>query len=189
VADGLGMLGPIKAANTTVAARTDLAPSPALSILAKAKPGNATKIIGCLVADGTDANEVIALRDAAAAQGATVKIVAPKIGGAKAKGKGIIEADFQLAGGPSVLFDAVFVALSAEGAEMLSTEAAAVAWVHDAFAHLKVIGATAGADALLKAAGVVPDKGVLVAGDSKPYLKAVAAGRIWDREPAVRTIF
>jgi catalase len=189
VAAGLGMSDPIKPVPTTVAARKDLAPSPALSILAKAKPGLATKVIGCLVADGTDAADVAALRKAVAAQGATLKIVAPKIGGAQAKGNKVIEADFQLAGGPSVLFDAVYVAVSAEGAQMLSTEAAAVAWVHDAFAHLKVIGASAAAQVLLKAGGVVPDKGVLAGGETKAFLTAVAKGRIWDREPNVRTVY
>jgi catalase len=72
---------------------------------------------------------------------------------------------------------------------MLATEAAAVAWVHDAFAHLKVIGASAGAVVLLDAAGVVPDKGVLIGGETKPFLTAVARGRIWGREPSVRTVF
>ena len=50
------------------------------------------------------------------------------------------EADYQLAGGPSVLFDSVAVLVSAQGAAMLSDEAPAVAWVQDAFSHLKVIG-------------------------------------------------
>ncbi|MDP9049376.1 MAG: catalase [Acidobacteriota bacterium] len=189
VADGLGMAGPIKPVPTPVAARKDLPPSPALSILAKAKPILATKVIGCLVADGTDAAEVAALREAVTAQGAGLKIIAPKIGGAKAKGNKVIEADFQLAGGPSVLFDAVYVALSEDAAQTLSKEAAAVAWLHDAFAHLKVIGASAGAGVLLNAAGVVPDKGVLMGGETKPFLTAVARGRIWDREPSVRTVF
>ncbi len=72
---------------------------------------------------------------------------------------------------------------------MLSTEAAAVAWVHDAFAHLKVIGATAESQALLDAAGVVPDEGVLVGGESAGFLETAAKGRIYDREPSVRTVF
>jgi catalase len=65
VADGLGMSGQIKPVPTTVAARKDIAPSPALSILAKARPGLVAKVIGCLVANGTDAAEVAALRAAA----------------------------------------------------------------------------------------------------------------------------
>ena len=189
VAAGLGLMDPIEPVATTVAARTDLKASDALSILKKMKPGVETKVIGCLVADGTDAEEVLALETAAAKLGAHVKIVAPKVGGATAADGKVLEADFQLAGGPSVLFDAVYVALSAEGATMLSTEAAAVGWVHDAFAHLKVIGASAGSQALLDAAGVVPDKGVIAGGEASTYLGAVANGRIWEREPSVRTVY
>ena len=73
VANGLGMTGEIKKVATTVTARTDLKPSPALSILKKAKPGLKTKLIGVLVADGTDSSEVIALKTAAQAMGAACK--------------------------------------------------------------------------------------------------------------------
>ncbi len=189
VANGLGITFPIHKAKTTIAARTDLKPSAALSIVKTMKPGLETKMIGCLVADGTDAAEVLALKAAAKAKGAQVKLVAPKIGGAKAADGTQLEADFQLAGGPSVLFDTVFVAVSDAGAAMLSKESAAVAWVQDAFSHLKVIGATKGASALLQKAGVVNDGGVLVGGEVSAYLTQAAAGRIYDREPNVRTIF
>ena len=189
VADGLGMLGTIEPVATTVAARTDLAVSDALSIVKKMKPGLATKIVGCLVADGTDAAMVLALEAALGKQGAHLKIVAPKIGGAIAADGQVLEADFQLAGGPSVLFDAVFVALSEAGAKMLATEAAAVGWVHDAFQHLKVMGATTESQALLDAAGVVPDAGVLMGGEASAFLATAAKGRIYDREPSVRTIY
>jgi catalase len=106
-----------------------------------------------------------------------------------AAGGKIIEGDMQLDGGPSVLFDTVFVAVSADGAKQLLKEAAAVAWVHDAFAHCKVIGATPEAKALLEAAGVIPDEGVLVGADAKAFLTAAAIGRVWEREPKVRTIY
>ena len=189
VANGLGMTSPIHKAATAVAARTDLAPSAALSIVKTMKPGLQTKIIGCLVADGTDASVVLSLKAAAKAMGAEVKLVAPKIGGAQASDGTQLEADFQLAGGPSVLFDAVFVAVSETGAAMLTKEAAAVAWVHDAFAHLKVIGASNGAASLLHKAGVVEDAGVMLAGDVTAYLQQAAQGRVYDREPSVRTVF
>jgi len=189
VADGLGMVGEIQKAATTIAARTDLPMSPTLSILNKAKVGLKTQVIGCLIADGSDATEVQALMKGAAQMGAKVKIVAPKIGGAVTSDGKIMEADFQLAGGASVLFDAVYVALSEKGAKLLSTEAAAVNWVHDAFAHLKVMGASAAAQALLDAAGVVPDGGVLVGGKASAYLEKAAQGRIYVREPSVRTVY
>lgn len=189
IADGLGMKGAIQPVPTKVAARTDLPPSDALSIVKKMKPGLSTKMIGCLVADGTDAAEVLALKEAAHKLGAHVKIVAPKIGGATAVDGRTIEADFQLAGGPSVLFDTVYVALSKAGAQLLSTEAAAVAWVHDAFAHLKVIGASSTTQPLLDAAGVVVDAGVVLGENPAKYLATAANGRIYDREPNVRTTY
>ncbi len=87
------------------------------------------------------------------------------------------------------MFDAVYVSLSEAGAKTLSIEAAAVAWVHDALAHLKVIGASAHSQPLLSAAGVVTDKGVLAGSDVAAYLTAAAKGRIYEREPSVRTIY
>jgi len=192
VANGLGMPGKIVKAPTTVPARTDLPESPALSILKKAKVSLEGKLIGCLVADGSDAAVVANLSKAAAKMGAQVKIVAPRVGGAKAADGAMIEADFQLAGGPSVLFDCVFLALSEDGAASLLNEAAAVSFVHDAFAHLKVIGATAGAQALLDKAGVVADAGIVMGKDGKKqdaFLNRAAEGRVWEREPLVRATY
>ena len=189
VADGLGMQEPIVAAATEIPARTDLAVSDALSIVKKMVPGLTTKVVGCLVADGSDAAAVLTLKKAVTAAGADLKIVAPKIGGAIAADGTVLEADFQLAGGPSVLFDTVYVSLSADGAALLSTEAGAVSWVHDAFAHLKVIGASSAAQPLLDAAGVVADAGIFVGGKAAAYLSKAAEGRVWDREPSVRTVF
>ena len=79
--------------------------------------------------------------------------------------------------------------MSKESAELLSSEAAAVSWVHDAFAHLKVIGASTTAQALLNAAGVIADAGVLVGGKASAFLDIAAQGRIFDREPKVRTVY
>jgi catalase len=189
VANGLGLQSDITPVPTTQKARTDLKPSAALSILAKAKETLEGRKVGCLVADGTDARLVSSLRAAAKKLNADFAIVAPKVGGAVASNNKLIEGDFQLAGGSSVLFDAVFVAISEEGAAMLQKEAAAVAWVHDAFAHCKVIGATEAAQPLLDAAGVIPDEGVLVGTDADAFLATAAKGRIWDREPKVRTVY
>ncbi len=189
IANGIGITDAIVPATTSTPARTDLKPSPALSIIKKMVPDIKTKQIGVLVADGTDAKFIDTLKAAAAKGGAEVKVVAPKVVGAMAADGTLIRADFQLAGGPSVLFDATYVALSANGAALLSKEAAAVAWVHDSFSHLKVIGATADAQPLLTAAGVVADEGVLLDGKPADYLHKVANGRIYERESKVRTQF
>jgi catalase len=189
VADGLGLQGKLTAVATTVKARLDIKPSPALSILGKAKETLQGRKIGCLVADGTDGKLVASLKSAAAKMKADFAVVAPKVGGAVTADGQVLPADFQLAGGSSVLFDAVFVALSAEGSEQLSTEASAVGWVHDAFSHCKVIGATKEAQSLLDAAGVTSDEGVIVGTNSNIFLTSAAKGRIWGREPKVRTIY
>ena len=69
------------------------------------------------------------------------------------------------------------------------SRAAAVAWVHDAFGHLKVIGHVAAAKPLLDAARVVPDAGVVALdpGTVGAFVAAAKEHRIWDREPKVRT--
>lgn len=192
VAAGLGHDDPIEPMATTVQARTDLPASPKLSILKRATPTLEGRMIGCLVTDGADAKLIAKLTEAATAMKAVVKIVAPKLGGVTLSDGTKLAADHQLAGGPSVLFDTVVLAVSDAGVKQLLGEAAAVAWVHDAFAHLKVIGHTAAAQPLLDAAGVVADAGVVAM--AKPaaassYVDIAANGRIWDREPSVRTVF
>jgi catalase len=189
VANGLGLQHEITPLPTTVKVRQDLKKSPALSILGKAKETLQGRKVGCLVADGTDGKLVTSLRSSTAKMKADFALVAPKVGGAVTADGQVPPADFQLAGGSSVLFDTVFVALSAEAAKELSHEAAAVAWVHDAFAHCKIIGATLEAKPLLDAAGVVPDEGVIIGRNADMFVAAAAKGRIWEREPKVRTIY
>lgn len=189
VAKGLGLEDEVPEFPTKVPVKTGLKESPALSILAKAKPTLKGRKVAVLTADGTDAKLVESLRSAAKRHGADFAVVAPKAGGFKAADGSMVTGDFQLAGGPSVLFDAVFVALSADGAAMLSKEAAAKQWVSDAYAHLKVMGATAESKKLLDKCGVEPDAGVLIGTDVEGFLNTAAKGRVFDREPEVRTVY
>lgn len=189
VALGLGHQDAIPNAPTTVQARTDLKPSPALGVLAKAKPTLKGRVIGCLIADGTDAALIGRLKSAVVKAGATMKVIAPKIEGIKGADGKMMSVDLQLAGGPSVLFDAVIIAVTEEGAQQLEKQAAAAGFIQDAFSHLKVIGHTAAAQSLLQRASVTPDTGVVVLEGATPadaFLAAAAKGRIWDREPKVR---
>ncbi len=192
VADGLGHDASIVPAAPAVATRTDLKPSPKLSILANGPPTMAGRIVGVLVTDGASSAVIGALFEAAAAAKASVKIVAPKLGGVTLDDGARLKADFQLAGGPSVLFDAVAIVASEDGVEALIAESAAVAWIHDAFAHLKVIGHSAEVTDLLDVAGVEEDMGIVaLAGETaaKSFLQTAGEGRIWDREPLVRTVY
>jgi catalase len=98
-----------------------------------------------------------------------------------------VQTDGQLAGTPSVLFDAVAVILSDEGAKALSMESAAIDFVRDAFGHLKASAVDKGAQALLKIANVGQDAGVVDANDKDAFI-AAAKTRQWDREKFVRTL-
>ncbi|GKS75357.1 catalase [Acidovorax sp. SUPP950] len=186
VADGLGMPElpePFPAA----AAVQDLPLSPALRIIDRMKPTLEGRCVGILVADGSAAAPIAALRKAAEKAGATVKIVAPKVGGAVLADGSRLPADGQLAGTPSTVFDAVASVLSPEAGEQLSREAAAVDWFRDAFGHLKAIAACKGSQPILKAAGIQPDAGVVDPAETAAFIQA-ASTRQWAREPSVRTL-
>lgn len=183
VADGLALALPEKSA----AARepVELDPSPALSIQKNMKATLQGRMVGILIADGTDDSSLSKLKGALSEAGARAFVVAPKVGSVQLSSGTETKADGQLAGSPSQLFDAVAVLLSAEGAAKLVKEAAAVQWVMDAFGHLKAIGHTPESKPLLEKAGVEPDEGVTKLG--APFLEA-AAKRFFAREPNVRTL-
>src|SRR3546814_20312332 len=85
--------------------------------------------------------------------GGTPFLVAPKVGGIKVKG-GTLKADGQLAGSPSVLFDAVASILTEEQAKALSVQGAAVQWFMDAYGSFKTIPHYAAAPNLTDTAGI-----------------------------------
>ncbi|SDL75227.1 catalase [Geoalkalibacter ferrihydriticus] len=186
VAAGLAM-GKMPDAPEAAAPVQELEPSPALQLIGKMKDTLMGRAVGILVADGSDGAIIKSIKKAATDAGATVKIVAPKVGGTKLADGAMLAADGQLAGMPSVLFDAVAVILSDEGAQMLSKESAAIDFVRDAFGHLKAIAVDKGAQALLKTANVGQDAGVVDANNKDAFI-AAAKTRQWDREKSVRTL-
>ena len=165
----------------------EMKPSPALQIIGKMKDTLKGRAIGILIADGSDGAAIKKIKKAATEAGASVKIVAPKVGGAKLADGSMLPADGQLAGTPSVLFDAVAVILSDEGVKALSKEGAAIDFVRDAFGHLKAIAADRGGQVLLEIAQVGQDAGVVDAQDKDAFI-AAAKTRQWDREKFVRTL-
>ena len=145
------------------------------------------RAVGILIANGSDGAAIEKIRKAATDAGATVKIVAPKVGGVKLANGSTLAANGQLAGTPSVLFDAVAVILSDEGAKALSMESAAIDFVRDAFGHLKAIALDKGGQALLRTANIAQDAGVVDATDSNAFITS-AKTRQWGREKSVRTL-
>lgn len=186
VAEGLAM-DRMPDAPEAAAPVQELDPSPALQLIGKMKDTLMGRAVGILIADGSDGEVIKKIKKAAIEAGASVKIVAPKVGGAKLADGSMLAADGQLAGMPSVLFDAVAVILSDAGAQTLSKEAAAIDFVRDAFGHLKAIAVDKGGRALLKTANVGQDAGVVEANDKDAFI-AAAKTRQWDREKSVRTL-
>jgi catalase len=154
VAAGLGLTSVPAAAKAAVAPDHTLEVAPTLSILANPPESFAGRKLGILVADGAPAAVVKALRSAAKAEGALVEVIAPAITGVQLDDATLLPADQMVGGGPSVLYDAVAIVTSADGAAALAALPPAKDFVSDAHAHCKHVGHTADAVPLLAAAGV-----------------------------------
>jgi len=186
VASGLGMSELPQAPAAAVAVQ-ELDLSPALQLIGKMKDTLEGRAVGVLIADGSDAASIDAVKQAVAAAGAKAKIIAAKIGEVKLANGSLLKIDGQLAGTPSVMFDAVAIILSNEAAALLGKEASAIDFVRDAFGHLKAIGVDKGGEALLKTAVIEQDGGV-IAIDTLDRFIAAAKTRQWDREASIRTL-
>ena len=186
VAAGLG-LDALPAPAVAPKSVQDLEPSPALRIIDRMHHTLEGRCMAILVDDGSNAESVGALRKAIEAQKASVKIIAPKVGGAKLSDGSVCKADAQLAGAPSAQFDAIASVITMEAGERLARDAAAQDWFRDAFGHLKAIAACKASRLVMKAAGIEPDEGVFKTEDVKAFMEG-AKTRFWDREPHVRTL-
>ncbi|AGT11018.1 catalase [Paracoccus aminophilus] len=181
VAAGLGI--DLPEAVTPFKAPVDLGQSNALSIQKNWHVTLEGRHVAILFAEGSALAEIEHLKQSITAAKGRVTLLAPKIGAIAVKG-GTLTADAQLAGSPSVLFDAVALVLSEEAGKKLAHDSAAVGFVADAYAHLKAIGTSPGAKPLLDRAGVEKDAGVT----DLPHLPDAAKQRYWDREAKLRDL-
>ena len=189
VAKGLRLKEMPKPATAAKPTRQDLKPSPKLSIIKNGPKSFAGRKVGALVTDGVDAAVLAALGKALKAEGAMLKLVAPEVGGVKDSAGTWHDADEKLEGGPSVLFDAVAILPSKEGATLLTTLPAARDFIADATAHRKFIAYGAAAAPLLEKAGVALDEGFIPlnkAGDCDGFVATCRKLRFWDRAAAER---
>jgi len=186
VADGLGLAMP----DAAIAARapiTDLPPSDVLSIAKNGPASFKGRKLGILLSDGADAAIFKALLKAVDGEGAVYEVIAPKIAGVTLSDGTTVAAKHKIDGGPSVLFDAVAVLVSADGAALLARDAAAKDFVTDAFAHCKYIGIGAEAEPIFAAAGIADDLDDAClplgkAADAGALIEACRNLRFWPRE-------
>lgn len=184
VAEGLGLDRVPEPHTPARAPISDLPVSDALSILKNAPGSFAGRKMGVLLTDGVADQLVDALKAAVLNAGGVVEFIAPRVGGVVTKSGAKIAADQMVNGAPSVLYDAVAILATAEGAAELAMLHAARTFVADAFAHAKFIGLSDGTDALLDAVGEERDGGVFAIGsskDAKAFVKACRDLRFWDR--------
>jgi catalase len=186
IAAKLGMPSLPPATSPAVEPDLTLPPSPALSILANGPDSFAGRKLGVLISDGAPADVLKALRAALKAEGANIELVAPVISGVTLDDGTVVPADQIVEGGPSVLYDAVAVVVSEEGAAALSAVPAAKQFVADAHSHFKFVAHTPGAAALFTAAGVSTGAGGYAQlggrGSAKRFVEACRSLRFWDRE-------
>jgi len=187
VATGLGLAKLPAAAMAAVTPRTDLPPSAALSLIKNGPKSFEGRKLGILASDGAPGELIAALVDAVKKAGAVYEIVTPKVGGVTLDNGTKLEGKQKIDGGPSVLYDAVAVIVSADGAAMLAQDKTAKDFVNDAFGHCKFIGYTKPGVPFLEKAGISQaefDQGLieLQAGSIAGFLKSLAALRVWTRE-------
>ena len=186
VAEGLG-LDEMPEAAEPARPVIETKPSDALSILKNTPDSFAGRKLGVLLTDGIDATLFDALKKAAEAEGAMVEVVAEKVGGVTSNRGRRIEADQKLDGAPSVLYDAVAIIASAEGAAKLARMHGARSFLADAHAHQKFIALS---EPALKAfwpdaVPQEPDEGILALSDAKgaeAFIKACRKLRFWERD-------
>tara|TARA_R110000796_G_scaffold140327_10_gene256571 strand:- start:314 stop:2401 length:2088 start_codon:yes stop_codon:yes gene_type:complete len=190
VADGLGVTDMPPAADPASPPITDLPASDPLSILKNAPDSFAGRKLGIFATDGADADLLNALKEEVSSAGGMTMLISPKVGGITLSDGSHMEADEKIDGGPSVLFDAVALLISEEGADMVKNDAPSRDFVADAFAHCKFIGYVETAQPLMEKASVweAKDEGCIAlskTGDVSGFVKTLGKLRHWDREPMV----
>ena len=181
VAAGLAMELP--EANAVAKEPIDMELSGALSIMKQGDPPLKGRKVAILFDEGSDKQEIDTMKADIEAGGGTVALIAPKVGELTVKG-GVLKADGQLAGSPSVLFDAVAMVLMPDAVAKLGRDSAALAWLMDAYSHCKTIGHCKGSMKLIEQLGLEVDEGVV----PNAQFAQLAPKRHWAREPKVRML-
>ncbi|MFZ3076011.1 MAG: catalase, partial [Psychrobacter glacincola] len=185
VAKALGMELPEAA--KAAAPIQDMEVSPAVRTIGLSPKSLKGRMIGILVAEGSKHSEIEKYEKAAQAQGASVKIIAPNKE-VKLDDDTIIQADERVAGGPSVMFDAVVSIIMPDQAKKLAKDSATLDWFTDAYVHCKAISYCGATDEfILSKLPIEKDAFVTPLSDVDVFIEN-AKSRLWEREPKVRDL-
>ena len=183
---GLGMTTLPPASEPAAEPIRSLNPSPKLSILVNGPATFAGRKLGVLVTDGASAKVVKALAGGRHRREGDARGHRTDDHGVDLDDGTHLAANQMVGGGPSVLYDAVAVLVSAEGAAALAQLPAAKDFVTDAHAHKKFIAHVAAAAELFDAAGLMEmmDVGycdIATPAGVKLFLAECRALRVWER--------
>lgn len=184
VADGLGLAELPAAAPSAGPMRTDLQPSPMLSIQSNPPESFKGRVMGVMLTDGFDGALLAALEASVADAGGLIKFIAPRIGGTFCSNDNLHAVDERIGSAPSALFDAVAIL---PGKDSLVTTPAALAFLNEAYLHCKYIGWAKGASTLVQVCGLAGAKddafcALTDASSARSFVDGCKALRHWPRE-------
>ena len=191
VAEGIGVSAPSAPANENHGQRSE-----ALSQANTTKTAKGRKV-AILAAEGVDASQIMAIKQALKGVGAMAEVISKFKGTLKSEDGQEIEVDKTFLTGASVMFDAIYVPGGAKSVKALKLNGEAVHFIAEAFRHCKPIAATAEGVDLLKAAdlqgvtlaesslkddqGVVTDRSADANEIAKSFINSIAQHRHWNR--------
>ncbi len=157
---------------------SDRAIDPGLSIHRRGDEHLEGKLVGVVVADGSDALQLRILIDEIDQAGGYSILIAPGESQVRPRGRKRAGGDRALADTPSVIFDAIALLLDPATARALEADRPTLEFLAEAYRHCKCIAVSAGCQPLLDAAGIPRGSGVV---DIACTVEA-AGRRYFDRE-------
>jgi catalase len=157
VAAGLGMAAPPAAQPRALepAVRSEVDASPSLSLFSRpGHAGAAGSRVALLVADGSDAQALATVRQALLQAQAVPRLLGPRLGRVTSSQGTPLEVDATVEAMPSVLWDAVVVALDEAALPALLANGQVLEFIKDQYRHCKPILAAGEGRHLLAAAGI-----------------------------------
>ena len=175
-----------------------VAKSGALSMANTIKDSIKTRKVAILTADGVDDTTLATVKAALEAEGAVVKVIAPRLGYVISKNDVQIPVFESYLTAASVLYDAVYVPGGLNSVATIAAEPDAVHFLNEAFKHCKAIAADAEALQVLEEtyfARKLPEdnsddtvmrEGVIIGKDAdklaEQFIGAIKQHRFWERE-------
>ena len=199
VAAGLGMgVPPAMPRVLAQPAKPEVTRSAALSLTALPGDGGIrSRSVAILVADGVAGRSVAAARVALQAAGATVHLIAPRLGPLQATDGEAVETTGTLENSAPVLFDGVLLCDGAAAVKLLGRDVLVMDFISNQYRHGKTLLAIGVSKALLDQAGVpatlvdgAPDPGVLFGSGAHAdravagFIAALGKHRHPERDPA-----